>query len=465
MLTRKELRTMTKEKAVIDPKLLAALREKKPLVWTNEARKERTQRRDESPFSPADLQAARDRYRSFSPIFQAYLGKEDLIQGQVESALEPLENFQAAFPCGQGPGAEGQVPGSLYAKRDDSLALAGSIKARGGFYELVCRAVFLLEEAGQADPISFMLDKEKSRAFFSDHRLVVGSTGNLGLSIGLMGRKLGFKVQVHMSQEAARWKKDLLRKEGVQVIEHKGDYSRAVSQAREKTKKTPSDYFVDDEGSSLLFLGYASAAFFLEEQIKALGLRVSPDHPLHVYLPCGVGGGPAGIALGLDHIYGPAVRSYYVEPVGAAAMTLALASGTYGKVGLADLGLVTQTAADGLAVGRASALACRATKELVAGSITGQDQDFYWALAQLKEREGFMVEVSAAAALYGYLVHRHKAGSHLVWLTGGRLMPPEERAKLEGRLKNQTSWPSPDSWDRSLGSKLAFFRRESPHEG
>ena len=45
----------------------------------------------------------------------------------------------------------------------------------------------------------------------------MGSTGNLGLAVGIMGKALGMRVTVHVSDACKTWKKDILSQTGAEV--------------------------------------------------------------------------------------------------------------------------------------------------------------------------------------------------------------------------------------------------------
>jgi len=333
-----------------------------------------------------------------------------------------------------------EIEGRLLLKCDNELPISGSIKARGGFFEIMKYAEKLALEAGilkKEDDYS-ILTSSKFKEFFSTHKIGVGSTGNLGLSIGIISAKLGFEVTVYVSSDAKQWKKELLRNKGVRVVEFEGDFSKAISAGREATKSDPNAYFVDDEDSQDLFLGYTVGALRIAKQLKAQGIKVDEDHPLFVYSPCGVGGSPGGTAFGLKQIYGDHVHCFFVEPTHCPAVLTGLVTGEMSKISVQDIGLDNKTEADGLAVGRPSNFATEISKQLISGIFTIEDGHLFKLLTQLKDTENIFLEPSATAGLIGpQLVQKSgyakthqlnmKNATHIAWATGGLLVPTYER--------------------------------------
>jgi D-serine dehydratase len=387
----------------------------------------------------ANIKDASERLKRFAPYLMKAFPETAASNGIIESNVVEIDKMKSCLEAQYGT----QILGRLMLKKDSHLPISGSIKARGGIYEVLTHAEKLAIEAGllcESDDYS-KLFSEEFRQFFQQYSIAVGSTGNLGMSIGIMSAKLGFSVSVHMSADAREWKKNKLRSHGVNVVEYEQDYGVAVEQGRKEAEKDPTCFFIDDENSQTLFLGYSVAGERLKQQFDDMGIIVDAEHPLFVYLPCGVGGGPGGVAFGLKMAFGDHVHCIFAEPTHSPCMLLGVHTGLHDDIAVQDLGIDNITAADGLAVGRASGFVGRAMERLLDGYYTITDERMYHHLGELSELEDIRLEPSALAGMIG-AVHvsqdqayqarlqfsedKMKNAIHLVWATGGGMVPEAE---------------------------------------
>lgn len=411
----------------------------RPTLWLNSSYRKNAIETSELPISPADVQSARVNWQRLAPLLAKCFPELESTNGEIRSELIELKELREAL------GYRAREFGNVFIKADSHLPVAGSIKARGGVYE-----VFLFAE-GLARDNRILADgedigklaTEAARAFFSKYTVAVGSTGNLGLSVGIAARALGFKAVVHMSSDAKAWKVERLRKLGVEVIQYEADYTTAVEQARDIADADPTIYFVDDEQSRHLFLGYSAAASELAAQLDERGITIDVDNPLFLYLPCGIGGAPGGVAFGAKAIFGDNVHAFFVEPVQSPCALVHMMSGSRELVSVYDVGLTNKTEADGMAVARMSAFVATVMREMLAGIYTAADNDLFKLLRMAWTTQRQKLEPSATAALLGpqFLV-RHPEGqrfqaeqgiegkmaraTHVLWTTGGSFVPEEK---------------------------------------
>lgn len=428
-----------------DPQLNQTLAQGKPFLWANPDF-DSTAKGLEHGLSMDDIHQADARLRRFAPLLTKLFPELEQAEGLIESELLAIPSMQKQHFT--------DLPGRLMVKGDHALPVAGSIKARGGIHEVLCHAEQLAFEQGllrneQDDYLK--LTEADARTLFSQYEIAVSSTGNLGLSIGIISAALGFRVVVHMSVEAKQWKKERLRNRGVTVVEHSEDYSAAVAAGRAASDADPNSYFVDDENSPRLFLGYAVAALRLQQQLQQQQIAVDAEHPLFVYIPCGVGGAPGGINFGLKQVFGPHVHCFFAEPVQAPCVLMGMqATDKQHPPSVYEVGLQVDTEADGLAVSMASGWVCTVLEKLLSGVVTVSDDSLFRYLYQLWQTEGLEIEPSAAAGFNGPLQLLNSAegqsylqgqkldpamarATHLIWTTGGLFVPAEEMQKFQQR--------------------------------
>ena len=410
------------------------------VFWTNPNYESFNTIVEKLPLTLQDVKEAEERLKRFAPYISQVFPETKKTNGIIESPIVKISKMRSKIEEIYNV----EIPGRLLMKCDNNLAISGSIKARGGIYEVLKHAedLAIAKDILNVDDNYLIFNSDKFKDFFSHYSIAVGSTGNLGLSIGIMGAQLGFKVYVHMSADARKWKKDLLRSKGVTVIEYSLDYSLAVKEGRKQALLDENMYFIDDENSTDLFLGYAVAAIRLKNQLEELKISVDIEHPLFVYLPCGVGGGPGGVAFGLKLVFKDNVHCFFAEPTHSPCMLLGLMTQLHDKVCVQEFDIDNITQADGLAVGRASGFVGKTLNNLISGVYSVQDSKLFVLLSTLIDTESIKLEPSALAGIPGViklfkteqgqkylkknnLVTIMKNASHIVWATGGSMVPKD----------------------------------------
>lgn len=401
-------------------------------LWINKNKLPFDEALEKSEINRSHIKDASDRLQRFARYFKNAFPETAKDDGIIESPLRAIPNMKKSLQEKYGV----SINGELLIKLDSHLPISGSIKARGGIYEVLCIAEKIaMRECGLKETDDYAAFAEKKyRDVLSQYEIAVGSTGNLGLSIGIISAQLGFKVTVHMSADARQWKKDLLRARGVTVIEYADDYSAAVENGRKAALKNERCFFIDDENSRTLFLGYSVAAERLKKQLDEQGVRITDEMPLYVYLPCGVGGGPGGVAFGLKMQFGDNVHCFFAEPTQSCCMLLGMATGLHNQISTSDFGIHNRTIADGLAVGRASGFVGKQMYDFMDGCYSVSDERMSALLKMVADREELHLEPSALAGMFGPVMLARKLGKlprgyHLVWATGGSMVPPSEYEK------------------------------------
>lgn len=96
----------------------------------------------------ADIEDAEKRLERFAPFIMKCFPETKDRKGLIESVLTPVPEMKALLRDKYGAGLEG----NLLLKQDSHLAIAGSVKARGGIYEVLKHTEDLALEAGILKP-------------------------------------------------------------------------------------------------------------------------------------------------------------------------------------------------------------------------------------------------------------------------------------------------------------------------
>ena len=140
----------------------------KEVVWVNPDKKAFVKSAKDSELAMADVEDAELRLKRFAPFIMRCFPETRDRGGIIESVLTPIPNMQGHINEKYGSELEGR----LLLKQDSHLAIAGSVKARGGIYEVLKHTEDLALEHGllsEGDSYEKLADEE-CRKFFQTTR-------------------------------------------------------------------------------------------------------------------------------------------------------------------------------------------------------------------------------------------------------------------------------------------------------
>ena len=160
---------------------LCALKE---TAWINPDKLPFAQAAAACPLTLADIEDAAARLERFAPYLAAVFPETAANGGIIESPVRPIPKMQQVLE----ESCSTHIAGQVWIKLDSHLPISGSIKARGGIYEVLKTAEDIALQSGLLHLTDnyAVLAEERFRKLFSQYSIAVGSTGNLGLSIGII---------------------------------------------------------------------------------------------------------------------------------------------------------------------------------------------------------------------------------------------------------------------------------------
>ena len=123
--------------------LIAEMADYKEILWTNPDTVEDT----DSPFHLKDIEEAEARLQRFAPYIRKAFPETARSGGIIESKLVEIPKMKPVLSQMHGP-----FPGRLFLKCDSHLPVSGSVKARGGIYEVLKFAESIAVDAGLLAP-------------------------------------------------------------------------------------------------------------------------------------------------------------------------------------------------------------------------------------------------------------------------------------------------------------------------
>ncbi|UPY39129.1 diaminopropionate ammonia-lyase [Sediminicoccus sp. KRV36] len=287
------------------------------------------------------------------------------------------------------------IPGvaSVHFKDESGRFGVGSFKALGGAYA-VCKLLGAeLARRGTANNASGAALESGQYAHATGQITVTCATdGNHGRSVAWGAQRFGASCVIFVHENVSQGRRDAIARFGAEIRVVPGNYDDSVRAAQNAADEhawfviSDTSYPGYTEPPRDVMQGYRLMA---EEAITQMAGVV----PTHVFVPCGVGGVAAAVAVQLRAMCGTAPRLILAEPEEAACLTNSLEAG--------ELRVVTgalDTLMAGLACGEPSLLAWQELERSAFAALTVPDAVVGPAMRALKA-QGIEAGESGVAGL------------------------------------------------------------------
>ena len=276
---------------------------------------------------------------------------------------------------------------SLHYKDEAGRFGLGSFKALGGAYAVQKLVVGELARAG--------IRATGAEVFAGQHKPAVTVTcatdGNHGRSVAWGAQRCNAACVIFVHEHVSQGRRDAIAAYGAEVREVPGNYDDSVRAAQRAADAN--GWFVVSDTS---YPGYTEPPRDVMQGYRLMAeeaIAQMPERPTHVFVPCGVGGVAAAVAVQLRNSLGAGPRLIIAEPEEAACLTNSLEAGELRNVtGALD------TVMAGLACGEPSLLAWQELERSAFAAITVPDDAVAPAMRALKE-QGIEAGESGVAGL------------------------------------------------------------------
>jgi threonine dehydratase len=248
---------------------------------------------------------------------------------------------------------------------------------------------------------------------FEGDLLVTASSGNHGIAVAYLAKKLNKKAVIFAPKVATPYKLSLIQSYGGEII-YKGEYSDQAAIFAKEYAKERNGLFIHAFDDLRIIEGQATIGLELIEQLKNID---------YLLIPVGGGGLIAGISFVIKEM-SKKTKIIGIQPEGNPSLYSALKAGEI----ITTKG--TNTVAEGLAVRRIGDLVFKIVKDKIDEVALVSDEEIIKATKLLFEKERILVEPSAGAAISYLLNHKLEKGSNVVAILTGRNLSNEHIEKI-----------------------------------